>query len=350
MRWPSARPPARAIGVQPLDQVLTARQVEGMIDVWHRFPYYRVVGSRPSRVERPSLRPPLGPRLRFAPGLSGRADLDPRLDRLRAEDPVGTNRDSYLRETYADSGEPGLVGITPFLSHPNLVDAAGEAFDATRIVPWYVYANVLLPGQELGPHQDIPEFRGFGKSQAAGWLLIVMAQSGLFERWRIPVATAVWYPLDEEGGAFRYATAEGWKTVAPVANRAVLFDADAIVHGVARVPGDDAPLVHLRAGARLLRMDHRSWVLMDRSGAGATMLAEYRSDQLRYSVSWKAFCFADQVEFDRWATAADDLPVETILPCLRTELEARGRLASGDQLTEDELGRLLIDEFVPLPA
>ena len=32
--------------------------------------------------------------------------------------------------------------------------------DSELVVPWNVYANVMLPGQELGMHTDTPEFRG----------------------------------------------------------------------------------------------------------------------------------------------------------------------------------------------
>jgi hypothetical protein len=64
-------------------------------------------------------------------------------------------------------------------------------------------------------------------------------------------------------------------------------------------------------------------------------------------VSWKAYCFTDEAERAAWATHADDLSLDLILERLVAELERRGRSSQG--LSEAELGRLLIDEFINFP-
>ena len=44
-----------------------------------------------------------------------------------------------------------------------------------------MYANLLLPGQELAVHTDVPEFRGANRKVIPQWLLVVMHHSGLFD-------------------------------------------------------------------------------------------------------------------------------------------------------------------------
>ena len=55
-----------------------------------------------------------------------------------------------------------------------MVDAARRLFDRPVIEPAIVYANLLLPGQELAVHTDVPEFRGANRKVIPQWLLVVM--------------------------------------------------------------------------------------------------------------------------------------------------------------------------------
>jgi hypothetical protein len=49
----------------------------------------------------------------------------------------------------------------------------------------------MVPGQELALHTDVPEFRGANRKLHPQWLLVAMRHSGLFEDWRMPIATGV---------------------------------------------------------------------------------------------------------------------------------------------------------------
>jgi hypothetical protein len=178
-----------------------------------------------------------------------------------------------------------------------------------------------------------------------------MHHSGLFERWRLRTATAVVYATDCEGGDLRYYDGDEPVPFRPHANSGVVFDADTIFHAVERVAGDDGPLAEVAVGARILREGRRSWVLRSRHGADATSLCSYSSDELRYSVSWKAYCFRDQEDHQVWLDGSDELDIATVIPRLREELVSRGVLTGPeDAPTEGELGLLLIDEFVPFPS
>jgi hypothetical protein len=71
---------------------------------------------------------------------------------------------------------------------------------------------------------------------------------------------------------------------------------------------------------------------------------------LRYSVSWKALCFADERERSVWRDHVDDLPVGEIEDRLVGELVNRGRLPSPDeQPPNQDLAFMMIDEFIHFP-
>ena len=50
----------------------------------------------------------------------------------------------------------------------------------------------------------------------------------------------------------------------------------------------------------------------------------YAWDELRYSVSWKAYCFVDEAERDAWRDHTDDLDLATVLDALVADLHRRG--------------------------
>jgi hypothetical protein len=83
---------------------------------------------------------------------------------------------------------------------------------------------------------------------------------------------------------------------------------------------------------------------------GGSVVAEYATDDLRYSVSWKAYCFADDAEREAWASHADDLALDVILDTLLDDLRRRGRLGAGERPADAELGKLLIDTYIEFPA
>jgi hypothetical protein len=121
-----------------------------------------------------------------------------------------------------------------------------------------------------------------------------------------------------------------------------------VFHGVDRVEGDDTALGRLKPGMRLHHDGDRRWTVRD---ARDEVLAEYGTDDLRYSVSWKAYCFADDAERAAWEDHADDLELSVILDTLVEDLRRREVLADdGERPSDAELGRLLIDTYIEFPA
>jgi hypothetical protein len=100
----------------------------------------------------------------------------------------------WFRADWADPA-PRVAGIEPFLHNPAFYAAARALYAVggqAVIRPQLVYVNLMLPmaAPDRG-HVDIPAFRGIGRERFPVWLLSAMGHSGLFEAWRIRIATAV---------------------------------------------------------------------------------------------------------------------------------------------------------------
>lgn len=289
----------------------------------------------------------------FAPELAQRHDAAAHFVRSggrfgRREDPrMLAVRTNYFRETYC-YGSPEIEGIEPFLHHEGFAQAARKIHDRPVVVPHIVYANLLLPGQELAVHTDVPEFRGAHRKRFPQWLMVVMHHSGLFERWRMPIVTGIAYFESCEGGALAYYPygAEGPAETLPVRhNTAIALDTDSVFHGVDRV-AETRPLPALRPGMKLRFEGEGRWAV---GWPDQAPLAHYRWGEIRFSVSWKAYCYADEAERRRAEEHTDDLELDFILDTLVRDLERRGRLECRPE-DSNELGRTLIDAYVRFPA
>jgi hypothetical protein len=346
-------------GVKVVRNVFGPAELDRIHDVRQRHPVYVSAGRRVPQefnVVRVKV-----PRLQFAPELAGRADVN-RNARKRERyvlgttgQPRGEGHVPYFRATYADRGQPTADGIDAFFKDDRLIALARRLYGASVVRPYTAYANVYLPGQALDVHTDVPAFRGAERNQLPSWLLVVMHHSGLFERWRIPVATVIGYPLACQGGAFSYyrpASSESARkvTVMPSSNSAVVLDADTIFHEVEPVSGAlDLP-PKLVQSANLIPSDDDRWCLRS-GGDDPELIATFDTDQLRYSISWKAYCFDDQTDEQVWVEHADDLVLDEIVPTLVGLLIERGALSRPDHgLAEREVAALLIDELIPFPT
>jgi hypothetical protein len=361
------------VEVTRIDELLPPGELAAIEHLWHGFPAYTPVGqgsylrTHPGHGLRAATNPGRFPAAaavpvsrRFAPGLGFRADSRRNFLRTggsqrRPADPLLTYRHRYFRETYVYGNTVHLPGIEPVLHQPLLVEAARAGHEGGVVVPAIVYANLMLPGQELGLHHDIPEFRGASVNQLPGWLLVVMHLSGLFERWRLPLATAIVYVNEGgSGGDLLYYPdgVEGSPARFPASrNAAIMFDADSTLHGVDRLAGHNPAIAHIGPGTTLVHRGAGEWELRCPGGDGERIIATYRSEEIRCSLSWKAYWFADQAAREQWAANRDDLDLPTILGILLAALRARGVLSETDHgLSEEELGLLLIDTFVPFPV
>jgi hypothetical protein len=328
-----------------LDPLFGDARADAMVRLAERFGRFPTYGAEAAPEEQ-------GKR-RYAPGVPQRYDAALHFVRSggrfgRREDPrLLAGRTNYLRATYFYE-KPAIDGIDAFLHHPALVEAARAVHGRPLVVPSIVYANLLLPGQELAVHTDVPEFRGADRRVCPQWLLVVMLHAGLFAAWRRPIATGIAYFGDCEGGALAFypdGPDAPPRTIDARHDTAIVLDTDTVFHGVDRVsgPGDAAP--PFQPGMELVAEGDGGWRLV----VGAETLGRYRWRDLRYSVSWKAWCYADEAERLRAERHEDDLSLDRILATLEDDLRARGRLP-GPRPAEDDFARLLIETYVRFPA
>ena len=267
-----------------------------------------------------------------------------------AQERVGTlaARTSYFREEYAYAGELFTPAIAPFLHSERLAEAARAVHGRPVIEPQIAYANLMVPGQELAVHTDVPEFRGVSRKTVPQWLLVVMHHSGLFDEWRLHIATGVAWFSDLEGGALAYWPdgPDGELVLHPIRSQ----------HRARARHRLGVPRRRARRAGRRRRRCRRSgpgcglaaegdrWVLRDADDA---VLADYDWSELRLSVSWKAYCFADDAARDAWRAHADDLTLDRILETLRADLSARRGV---DVPRDEHLGLALIEEYIRFPV
>jgi hypothetical protein len=259
-------------------------------------------------------------------------------------------RTSYFREEYAYGAQSRIDGIDAFVTHPAFIEAARAIHGRAVIEPAIAYANLMVPGQELAVHTDVPEFRGANRKLLPQWLLVVMHHSGLFEEFRMPIATAIAWFHDCDGGELAY-----WpdSVGAPPEKRRVAFntamvlDTDSVFHGVERIASvAPADLPRIRPGTTLDALGSGTWCVR---AADGTELARYAWEELRFSVSWKAYCFRNEEERASWREHANDLTLDVILDALVDDLVARDACAP-DVVRDAELGQLLIDTYIRFPA
>jgi len=323
------------------DPLLPSAQAEELTAICERLGSYKMYSEEPVHAG-------------FGEGLPARYDAALNFVRsggrfARREPPqVLAARTNYFRESYA-YGENVLVpGIEPFLHHEGFALAARKIHGRPVIEPAIVYANLLLSGQELAVHTDVPEFRGANRTRLPQWLLVAMHHSGLFEAWRMPIATGIAYFHDCQGGdlALYPDGADAPPRTLPARhNTAVLLDTDSVFHGVDRVyePRPDFP--PLRPGMRLTFDGAGRWVVRN----GSDAVASYDWKDLRFSVSWKAYCFEDEAERQTWREHRDDLAQDAILPMIVADLRRRGRI-SGAPADDHALALAIIDEYIHFPA
>ena len=328
--------------VVSIDPLFDAAGAAAMVGLCERFGRYRMYGEH-ERID-----------TALGQGLLQRHDSFRHFvesgGRHAVEEPIESlaARTAYFREEYAYGEQRYAEGIDAFLFHPALLEAARRVHGRPVVEPVIAYANLMVPGQELAVHTDVPEFRGANRKLMPQWLLVVMHHSGLFTEWYLPIATGIAYFHDSAGGALVY-----WpdgpnapsKRHLPRANTAIVLDTDSVFHGVEPVGDSTADVPPLPAGASLMA-DDRSWVLQDCDGRE---IRRYTTDALRFSVSWKAYCFADEAARERWHAHTDDLTYDDIVDRLVDDLRARGRI-DGDPVRDGTLGLALIDEYVRFPT
>jgi hypothetical protein len=225
------------------------------------------------------------------------------------------------RGDWVSSRAVHIDGVETVLHNERLIDAAQQVFDAEVVRPLIVYSNLTAPMPQNRKHTDVPTFRGVERSEYPAWVVQAMASSGLFERWRVKVATAVAWYYDGRNGGFSYWPDGGAApevTIEPPSNTAVVGDNDFMYHRVEAVGDGRVAMVPIDS---LLSFDDASsrW----RITKGDRDFGAFGRDDIRISISWKAECFHDAEEARVFDEHLDDLTFDRVLGIWRADCDAR---------------------------
>jgi hypothetical protein len=278
-------------------------------------------------------------------GLDGKGCTD--------EPAIALGRTNYFRETYIYGDEQRVEGIESFAVHALIGQSARSLMDSSVLVPAIVYANILVPGQELAIHTDVPEFRGLNRRNAPQWLLVCMLHSGLFDRWRVPIATCVAWFGGNAGGAFTFYPdgASGRRESIPADhNTAIVLDTDKVFHGVERVKTASleetsaTAIADVGSGASLDYRGGGQWHLETSEGSGV----DFGWADLRYSISWKGYCFDSPASHQKWLVGEDSLTIAQVQHIFEDDLAQRG-IRNTNTLSPNDYAQLLVQTYVSFP-
>jgi hypothetical protein len=85
--------------------------------------------------------------------------------------------------------------------------------------------------------------------------------------------------------------------------------------------------------------DGGKWTLLSEGGE---VVGRVGWEQMRYSVSWKAYCFKDEAARQAWRSNADGLTMGRVLDTFRADLAAKGKRLPDNQV---DVARALCAEY-----
>jgi len=214
---------------------------------------------------------------------------------------------------------------------------------------------IMLPGQTVPMHFDVPYFFGATRFHIPQWLLVVMETSGLFKDIRIPQVQGVAYlhqwennVYNNSGGQFFYYP-EGpggvIMSIDPIFNSAIVLDGSIVVHGVDLFKKEyPFPILNKSDKNDIRYEGNDEWSIYVN---GVSKHKRYQSKDLRISLVWRARCFKDEEEKKKYDNAPA-LSIPKILDILYTDLKKKGVIKEAPKDLM-EAGLLLVDHYVNYP-
>lgn len=252
--------------------------------------------------------------------------------------PGVTRTGGWFRNFWALGGKVVMDGAAPFFGNQAFIQAAKEAFNAEIVQPVAMMTNLNLPMAGLPPHLDLPFFRGMMNREVPAWMLVPMGYSGLFHDWAVPVASAITWFYDGEGGEFEYwpdgLDAPSRVEQPPCFNTAILADNEYMYHRVGALGrreewlADDAIPFHAR-----LHLEEDRWIVRD----DGRELFVHDSSHVRLSVLWKAYCFETDADAAAFHDRTDDLTPAMVTEIFSADLRDRGiaHEPPGEEMPDD---------------
>lgn len=266
---------------------------------------------------------------------------------------VGETSGGWFRNFWALGGKVVFEGAEPYFNNPRFIEAAKESFKAEIIRPVAMMTNLNLPAEGLPAHQDLPFFRGAQNKEVPSWMLAPMGYSGLFHNWAVPVASAITWFYDGEGGEFEYwpdgLDASSKTERPPYSNCSVLADNEYMFHRVGSVgPQTERHRYdNLSYHATLSLTEDNSWRVEDEGQP----FAELPFADVRLSVLWKGYCFKDTAEEAAYDDHSHDLNAGLIVEIFCDDLTTRGiSVSKPEDFWTDTAWKEIITRNYPAPT
>lgn len=247
---------------------------------------------------------------------------------------AGADRDG-LQPVYRLDFPPGPSSASPILAvlgSDRFRQAVSTAFGGAFIGhPLESAINAFPPlGGGLAAHTDVPFFLGL--EEGPRWLRLLMMRSGLFEAWRWPLASGLFWLHRGAGGAFEYwdrGPAAPSRVLSDLHNSGLIADNDFMFHRVVPVEGggDDGLSADQLKATRLWRDpdDRDRWLL-----GGEAVLRRFAAREMRFTILVKAPVFADAGAAAAFAHPDRRLDPTLVMEIFLNDLAARGvRVAAG---------------------
>jgi hypothetical protein len=240
-----------------------------------------------------------------------------------------------------------------FFRNPVFIEAAREAFSAEIVQPSRCHINLNGPMSEGGPHVDMPTFRGVARPHAPTWLLYNMGDSGLFNAWMVPIASALAWFYRGAGGELEYwPNGPSQRSVVetpPLWNVGLMSNNEDTWHRVRAIgPADLQQRLQgaVRESAALHAAKGDAWEIRD----GKRLVQHLGPDELRISILWKAQVFKDEEHRKSFEDSALDLDLDQVTDIYLEDLHTRGIQAArpADPRNDPEWRRIL-QETYPSP-
>lgn len=257
-------------------------------------------------------------------------------------------RVNFDEGSYAGSPVSTLLNCEKFRS------AASAAFGGAYIGdPLEGAINVLPPvGGALAAHTDIPFF--VGMEEAPRWLRLLMIRSGLFEAWRWPLATGLFWLHQGDGGAFEY-----WdqgperppQRLSGLNNRCLISDNERMFHRVVPVANHapiDLSLEQIQNS--VVTRDSRNpdeWSI----SINGEPLHVFPTEQMRFTILLKAPVFADAAAAASFSSPDHRLDFDAVMEIFLCDLMEKDLIHDIDELSKsgnDHFIRLLSQTY-PTP-
>lgn len=237
--------------------------------------------------------------------------------------------------------------------NPKLMDWARDYFKAGIVMPRQLHFNYGPPQPSADPgHFDASSYRGMDSTNTPIWLLSVMSNSRLFKDFKIQLAAVVtWFWRSSDKGGFTYwpngGHAAPQRIPAPFWNTAVVAENENMYH---RGESSGTP----DQWGKIKGLTFGSVIEGDPAGPdcwrvrnGDTVIAQLKTEEIRWLFHWTAECFADYDAFRIRADHLDDLTVDRVVATFARDLSARGVALTmpADPLNDPAFKALLLEQY-----